>query len=103
MRVRTEWKVEYVNNCAQQQICEGQNINAYKEKELEDEVMVCICVWELEFEIVKSEGSLDWNVFIDILYVYKTFVLRNQALCLFILYGLESNNEEHLRYRLTLK
>lgn len=54
MRVRTEWKVEYVNNCAQQQICEGQNINAYKEKELEDEVMVCICVWELEFEIVKS-------------------------------------------------
>ncbi|KAI7802909.1 dynein regulatory complex protein 9 [Triplophysa rosa] len=38
MRVRTEWQVEYVNNCAQQQICEGQNINAHNEKELEDEV-----------------------------------------------------------------
>lgn len=42
MRVRTNRQEKFVKSCAEQLVCQGLKLNSHKEKELEDEVRVCV-------------------------------------------------------------
>lgn len=42
IRVRSNRQGKFVNSCAEQLVCQGLKVNSQKEKELEDEVGVCV-------------------------------------------------------------